>query len=238
MKLRRFTRAGVERFHRCLDTVGDAGFDSSRSALLEDPSITEALIGDVDLTDERLRSRMDAGRYLHEVAGQQRVEDVGRDVGLWSWLACLAFENICGRSADGSWDPGARPRWVLDATDYKRYYRHLLAGPYYIYREHRDDPGRALAVLCGPVGRMGDIVEQLASRQELVTNRGVMQVATMLYVEGPTGEQKRGAGGKGRGSPRRLVSVLQQLDLTWDLFELTGAEIMDMLPQEFDRFRP
>lgn len=113
----------------------------------------------------------------------------------------------------------------------------MLAGPYYIHRAHKEEPDRALAVLCGDVGKMGDIVEQLASRQEMVTNPGVMRAATTLYVDEDTRTQKRGAGGKGAGSPRRLASVLKQFDLTWDLFTMTGDEIVAMLPGEFARFR-
>jgi hypothetical protein len=67
--------------------------------------------------------------------------------------------------------PGERARHIPDATNFLRYYRHLLAGPWRTYRTHRDDPGRARVVLCQPLHTPGDLVEQLASRQELVTNR-------------------------------------------------------------------
>ena len=73
--------------------------------------------------------------------------------------------------------PGALARHIPEPGNFQRYYRHLLAGPYRIYRAHRDDPQRALALLCQPLDSPGDVVEQLASRQELVTNRGIMELA-------------------------------------------------------------
>jgi hypothetical protein len=45
------------------------------------------------------------------------------------------------------------------------------------------NPHRALGLLCRPLDSPGDVVEQLASRQELVTNRGIIELATRLYVD-------------------------------------------------------
>src|SRR5262249_16830000 len=115
---------------------------------------------------------------------------------------------------------------------------HLLAGPYRIYRAHRDNPQRALVLLCGPLDRPGDIVEQFASRQELVTNPTVIESATRLYVDPATNRPRRGAGGKSAGSARRLADVLEQFDVTWDLYTLTPDGLLTLLPHEFDRFRP
>jgi hypothetical protein len=84
---------------------------------------------------------------------------------------------------------------------------------------------------------MGDIVEQLASRQELVTNRAVVGAATKLYYDATRMAARRGAGGKGPGSPRRLADILNQLDLTWDLYAIADDDLISKLPAEFDRFK-
>ena len=99
-----------------------------------------------------------------------------------------------------------------------------------------------MSLLASPPHSPGDVVEQLASRQEYVTNNTVMQVATILYVS-PEGRIKAGAAGGGRGggrpgNVRRFVDFLNQLDLTWDLYGLEVDTLLDMLPSEFDRFRP
>jgi len=36
---------------------------------------------------------------------------------------------------------------------------------------------------------------------------------------------------------RRFVAVAGQLDLTWDLFSMSGPEILELLPSEFDRWK-
>ena len=93
-----------------------------------------------------------------------------------------------------------------------------------------------MAVLAAPLHRPGDIVEQLASRQELVTNQSVMEAATRLYI-GDDGLPKPRAAGRGAGSARRLADVLTQLDLTWDLYDLSTEKLLELLPPEFDEFK-
>lgn len=99
--------------------------------------------------------------------------------------------------------------------------------------EHRDydDPEH-------PLHTPGDLVEQLASRQELVTNRAFLAAATALYVDPQTGQPKRGGGGKSRGTARRLADFCNQIDVTWDLYALEPTELLAKLPKEFQRFQP
>jgi hypothetical protein len=84
---------------------------------------------------------------------------------------------------------------------------------------------------------MGDVVEQLASRQEIVTNKAIVGAATKLYYDRVTGAPRRGAGGKGAGSARRLADIINQLDLTWDLYAMSENDLIARLPAEFDRFK-
>ena len=94
-----------------------------------------------------------------------------------------------------------------------------------------------MALLCNPLDTHGEVVEQLAAHQNLVQSPTVMRVATELYYDHSTGELKRGAGGKAGGSPRRFKRILYQLALAWDLDTLGHRELIELLPDEFDRFR-
>ena len=140
--------------------------------------------------------------------------------------------EICP-TARGKLQPGASPRWIPQTGDWRRYYRHLLAGPYGIYYAHRDSPKRAMAVLCQRPGRPGDLVEQLASRQQIVTSPTIMQVATDCYVDPKTGRQRSSANRKGAGGARRFIDVLSQFDVTWDLSMLSPGDMQAYLPNEF-----
>lgn len=83
---------------------------------------------------------------------------------------------------------------------------------------------------------MNDIIEQLASRLELVTNPGFVSLVNALYYDPHESRIRRGAGGKGKGAPRRLADVMSQFDVTWDLYSMKKKDLLRLLPAEFDRF--
>jgi hypothetical protein len=178
---------------------------------------------------------MDAARYLDGVLSSVNGCDVERDAGLWAWLTLFYFDEVCPPDGNGRRKVRQRPKYIPAVMDYKTYYRHLLAGPYRVYRAHRDNPDRALAVLCGPLHTPGDIAEQILSRQEIIANPGAVELSTRLYFDATTGSFKRGAAG--RQGARRLADVFNQFDVTWDLSAMSADELLERLPREFDRFR-
>lgn len=193
--LRRFTDAGMAPLSRRLDQI-DLGATSEFEDLLDDPRLTEVVAEDITVQIRPLADRMDASAYLDPIVTAARavLPDVLRDRGLWTWLA-IAWMDHLAPIEGGRRKLKERARWVLEAENWQRYYRHLLAGPYFIYNVHRDDPERARALLLNPVNKPGEVVEQFASRQDLVRARGVMGAVTALYV-GNAGQFKRGAAGK------------------------------------------
>ena len=238
MQLRRFNQIGIEKFEDALDLIG-AGEELDLSLLLQDPDFTNVLLSQPIVEVRPFNSRFSAAQYFYKILepAQNVIGDVERDRGLWSWLAAAWLDVLAPRDDAGKRKLGARARWIPVVDDYTRYYRHLLAGPYRIYRAHRDDPQRAMGVLATPIGSPGEVVEQLVSRQEIVTSPSLMEAVTRLYYAPAEKKLKRGAGGKGGGSARRLVDVIQQFDLTWDVYGMDSSEFVDLLPHEFDRFK-
>lgn len=230
MKLRQFSLTGIAQFD---EFRASPLRDKARLLdLLEVPDLSEIVSDDIDLEVIQFANRMDLGEYLFTLFESAQISGLDNNQGIWSWLAAFYFEQLSPLSGN----LGERARWV-PSGDYRKYYRHLLAGPYKIYRAHRDNPDRALAILATSPAAPGDIVEQLASRQEIVTNKTLMEVATRLFI-GPNQTPKRGVAGRGAGSARRFAQLLNQLDLTWDLYSLSPDKLLELLPAEFDRFRP
>jgi hypothetical protein len=239
MKLRRLTPAGIAAFGGYLDALEHEPTRLVPSDVLNDPRLSEPLPVDVEITQQQFGSRFAAAEYFDNRFSDAGLGDTERDAGLWSWLALFYFDQVCPLGPNGERSPGERARYILDPANYRRYYRHLLAGPYRIYRAHRKNPGIALAVLCQPLDKPGEIVEQLASRQELVTNPAVMAAATILYIDKNTRRPKPGVQTKSEtkgGGPRRLAVVLNQFDVTWDLYAMQANELLNVLPAEFRRF--
>jgi len=236
MKLRRLREEGIRRFDDYLDLLKINPSAPPPVEILTDETTSEE-VARIEVTPQPLGTRFVAGQWLHGVLEQTRLRDTARDKGLWAWLSLLFFDEVCPADGRGHRKPGERARHIPDPTNFQRYYRHLLAGPWRVYRTHRDDPSRAKVVLCQPLHTPGDLVEQLASRQELVTNRAFMAAATVLYVDSATRQPKRGAGGKTRGTARRLADFCNQIDVTWDLYSMEVSELLGKLPKEFDRFQ-
>jgi hypothetical protein len=238
IQLRKFNQAGIEAFEDALQHIG-AGQDADISALLTDPALTEALSAEPVVEVRPFKDRFDAAQYFYTLLlpFEKALGDIERDKGLWAWLAAAWIDMLAPKDEAGSRKLRARPRWVPAVDDYKAYYRHLLAGPYRIYRAHHDDPSRAMVVLNTAVEQPGEVVEQLASRQEVITSPPLMSAITTLYYRETTGKLKSGAAGKGGGSARRLIDVIQQFDLTWDVYGLDPPEFLALLPAEFDRFK-
>lgn len=237
MKLRRFNSDGVAAFVTYRNRLANEPTLPPPRELLEDPGMTELIPGEVEVPSRSFKNRLEAGKFLNELLDAARIQTPERDRGLWAWLTLYYFDEVCPADGNGRRNAQDEARLIPILDNFQRFYRHLLLGPFLIVRAHRDQPERAIAMLCNPVWKPGEIVEQLASRKELVTNRAVVELATRLYYNPETGSFKRGAGSAVKGAPRRLAALLNQLDLTWYLYGMSTDEILDLLPKEFDRFR-
>ena len=215
--------------------LGRSGSDSAE-ALLRRGSYGELVEPQIRLHRRPFATRFELAESLVERLESGQAEDHA-DAGLWAWLALYFFDQLCPAQGKGGRRVGARVRWIPAVGNFRRYYRHLVAGPVGVFRAHRGNPEAARVLLCTPPHQPGEVVEQLTSRQELVRNPAVVGAATLLYFDSETGGVKRGAAGRGPGSARRLADVLNQLDVTWDLHAMTAEGVLAMLPSEFDRFR-
>jgi hypothetical protein len=237
MKLRKLTSVGIEEFGAYLDLLETEPTRLMPTQLLENSISTDIFGQPTEIEVKTFGTRYAAAEYLDDILVKSGVLEAERDVGLWAWLTLFFFNELCPPTSAGERELRERPAYIPEPANFQRYYRHLLLGPYLIFRAHRDAPKRAMSLLCKPLPIIDDIVAQLASRQELITNRALIEVATELYFDPATGTTKRGAGGKGGGSPRRLAEILQQFDVTWDLYAMQVSEFLRILPNEFDRFR-
>jgi hypothetical protein len=234
MNLRKFNEIGLQKFSEFLVGLGLDAAVAVPTSLLADPAATVELTPPVTIEQRNFASRLECATYLNQLLTGISEEDF-RDAGLWSWMSLFYFDQVCP-TKNGKRTPGERARHIPQMTNFQRFYRHLLLNPLMVYRAHVDHLDEVMGLLVNEVSSPGDISEQLASRQELITNRGVLGLATHLYMDPTTKKLKRGAGGKSAGSPRRLADFLNQVDLTFDLYAMTASDLKSVLPREFERF--
>lgn len=191
---------------------------------------------------EPFRTRLEFGQYLVQVLSTVDGAVISRNHRLWAWLALYYFDQICPPGKNGSRTPlKDYAAYVLDSEfNYTDYYRHLVRTPWIAVSLH---PALSRVVLTplkdvdAPLAQRGELIEQIASRQSLFRSPVVMAVADQMYYDPAISRPRRGSGSSGAGSPRRFATVLNQLDLTYDLESVTPDMIIARLPKEFDRWK-
>lgn len=237
MKVRRFNNNGIRQMGEFIDSLTTDNPQTYPKNILTDLACTEIIKPEIELKQRSFENRFEVGEYFKLKFDDVDINDIERDRGLWSWLALYYFDELCNTDSNGNPKPGERARWIPEIWDFRKYYRHLLAGPYRIFSAYSEEPSIAYSLLCTPPYQPGEVVEQLTSRQELVTNSSIVEASTKLYFDKQQRGHKRGAAGKGPGSARRLADIVSQLELTWDLYSLSTNEILGILPTEFNRFK-
>lgn len=236
-RLRRLQPAGISAFSEYLALARRDPQLEPPYSLLEDTVMSESLGVSAEASRRTFSTRLDAGIYLSALLEQTGLESVERDIGLWSWLSLFYFDELCPPGGHGNRAVKDGARYILEASNFRTYYRHLLAGPYHVVRAHRQHPERTAALLSGQLSTPGELYEQVSSRLELVSNPAFLDAVNRLYYDPKAGSLKRGAGGAGAGSPRRLAQVQRQLELTYDFNSLDSSGILALLPDEFARFK-
>ena len=234
-QLRILNDKGIAIYRDYLDELRSGAERKPPQELLIDPWCSARVPLEISIEAKTFQNKLAMGKYLNDVLRLLPHSQIEQQVGLWSWLTLFYFDYVCPVNKYGRRAPGPHYRYILD-LDFRRFNRHLLLGPYYAYKLHGDN---AALLLYGPIHQTNQFFIELTSRQALFTNRGVIDAATILYYEPKTGRAKRGTGTTERkpGALMRFIDVIQQLDLTHDLFSMKGNDVVALLPQEFTPLR-
>jgi hypothetical protein len=237
--VRKLTLQGINAFEQFISELRSDPTKSVPVNILTHPTTSEELPVQLSVEDKTFQSRLQLGEYLYKLFSSQEAMAFDRDPAVWGWLSLFYFDQLCPPTSDSTRKIGEIARYVPSVHAF-RYYRHLLAGPYHIYKAYRDNPGLAQIVLFSPVDTITDYTEQLASRQDIVQNKAAIAAATRLYFNPQSGKAKRGAAPNQHkpGTLRRFADLINQLDPTFDLYSMDAVQLLSKLPAEFDAYRP
>jgi hypothetical protein len=200
--------------------------DSEFSAALEQSQIANV---------PKFKDRYEFGLFLVELLRPYDPHLISYNKGLWSWLAAFFFEQLAPEDSEGK--RALRRPYVYVLSESRLYYRHLVRAPWYLVRTHGPEARYLLAPIRtddpAPLSRQSYLLDQLAARQFVISSPTLIVVARRLYTDPRTGRQRRGAGAKGKGSPRRLALIANQLALTYDIHNMSVDQLMKILPREF-----
>ena len=241
MYLKEFNDEGVKLFTEFLRAMHKGDNPEYPKYLLADETYSDCLGNTVLFPNKRnFQTKLELVKEIDSLFKQAGIDSPEQHPGLFTWLALYYFEFICKKDKNGelSIEKGKDyiAYYIPDMKNYARYYRHKLLVAYRIYKLHQDQIKGAMAILGSHPSTHGEIMEQIASRQELITNPGIINLLTYLYWDVEKKSLKSGYSSK-TGSPRRLASLLKQLDMTYDLQSVHKNELIKLLPKEFDKFK-
>ncbi|MCY4243244.1 MAG: hypothetical protein OXD36_16065 [Rhodobacter sp.] len=235
-EFRKLNGTGIAAFR---DYVREGAEGPPPVRLLESPETSEPLRSAIQPGSGRFDDRYMFGIYLNTLLKGFDPAAASGDVGLWSALALHWFDRLCPPDAGGNRSPGQEYLYVL-SSDYRHYYRHLVRSPWQLVKDH-GEASRFLLVSPRerkhPLSVNGEILEQFGGRQQVLGSRSVIRAASKLYLDARTSRPRTGVAGSGRGSARRFGLVLRQLDLTYDPECMSDSALINILPDEFDRWR-
>jgi len=238
LELRKFTDKGVETFRTYLDNLRIGSTAAPPYDLLVNPETSRPFKRGGRIAQRVFETRLDLARYLAEAMTGIEAVNIENDVELWSWISLFYFEQVCPPDPLGNRKPGRDYRHILE-PGYPNGHRHLIGGAYLVYTVYGLGDEISHLLLHTPLHIESKFNHEFVVRQSLITNKGIMEAAFRLYFDPSLKKPKRGAQLK-KGAPGtlyRFIDVIQQLDLNFDLYSMTGNEIISILPAEFDRWK-
>lgn len=240
------TDAGIRAAKTYLAVLRQDADAKPPAGLLTDRSYAKPVTPAVSVEQRSFANRREAGEYLADRLAPLGVGRIADNAGLWSWLGMFYFEQVVGWYADGRMRIAAADvAYVIDPQSDRRgdsqRHRNRLLAAWDIYTRHGE--ARARGLLSHPVSAMEQLADRLLGAVEAYRAPGIMDLANRLYTDPATGMQKSGIAGGGRDNQRppggivRLLDVLNQLYMTYDVYGMTAEQLLPLLPAEFERWQ-
>jgi len=234
VSIRVFTEEGISEFERIITEIRHGNMKEIPETLLVGEQYSELYEPIVNIERVEFKNKNELVPYLVNQLKLKENKQLYFNKGLWTWLSALFFNNICPEDGNGKRKVNESAFYILkDPKNYTKYYRHLLAYPCRLYSELGES---SKIFLIGTFQKRGEITEQFGAYQEIALNKGILDAANILYWDDSSENLKRGAASKGGGSARRLVRVIRQYQMTYDLNSMNGKEIVGLLPPEFAKW--
>lgn len=224
-----FTDAGLRLFQQTV-----SGAVEEEVLDLADPNLVVRITGTGEFDAKEFATAKEMAAAIVKSLNSMPLAALLSRSGLWAWLTFVLRDTLFPKDSTGRRKYGEVHRWLpSDPNDWQKAQRHLVRMPVILYSSLGQNADH---LLCTKPSVLPEIREQLTSQQDMF-HPAFQGAARLLYFDEKSGHLKRGAGGKAGGSPRRLARVRQQLDVTWDMFDLSAQRFLEILPHEFNRFK-
>lgn len=236
--IKRFNDRGIKKFEELLleFRMCESIETTKLNELINNDQLTENVEIAIMIEIPHDRSKFAIAKYLSELLDIKNNRQFYRDEGLWTWISAYFLEILVPyKKKTRARDFKEKALYVLESSKWNRYYRHLLAFSTLTYTELQE---RGRIFLRGEIYERGEIVEQLAAVYRIQRNPSIIEAATILFYDPANDSIVKGAADKTKGgTARRFREVLKQFQMTFDLNAMNGAQIANILPFEFNRWK-
>ena len=235
-----FTPEGMQVARNYLHGIRTGGWMPLPSGLLDDHTYSLPVEPEVYVESRPFRNRREAGQYLAERLEPLGATQMADNAYLWSWLGMFYLEGMT-ENRTTRLSEYAEHAYLLDPNQQGQpSSRHRLKLAYEIWIHHGE---RAWFMLNEPVVSLGHFTHRLASAIEIFRSEAIIDLAHLFYTDKSTGRLRNNILGTEKasvppGSLPRLIDVLNQLSMTYDVYGMTEEQLLRILPAEFDRFKP
>lgn len=218
-RLRMLKPDGTEAFRKYLIDLRSGTTPSLTLSELLSERFSHPFEPEVEVDKKKFENKLEMTKHLYEAFRRTGVDwrSVVNTDDLWNWLTILWFnELIEGKSR------------ILDTTHYildpGRYrYRHLVRSAFLTYCIH----GEEIGLLYMPLGKWGDLWEQIRGRSYLFRSRSLISLIHSLCWEEKKNRPRKGA----TETVREIWRLLLQFKRTYDVDSMNPSEILQLIPQ-------
>jgi hypothetical protein len=204
--------------------------------LLHYPQSSQPVPGAVEVDQTHFANRYDLAIHIAEALKGCDFQRLSFELGVWGWLSLFHFDLLCPQDLTGARKIGAMERYLFNSES-RRSSSHLIREAVIAVRTHKQ---HAKVLLVSPRGGIKDnlVLSELSSRQDLISNRNVIELVSQIYFDNKKGVIRHGATSRHRaGTVQRFAVVLQQLSLNFDLPAMSSRQIAGLLPEEFNHWK-
>ena len=177
-------------------------------------------------------TRREAGEYLSPLLAPMR-HRILFDAGVWSWLGMYYFAGM----APATLSPNNMTFIFESGEDTsnasrsdQQVYRHYLWGSWRLYEQHGEN---AAFLLDQEISSWDDLSQRSFGSRQVFSSLGMVQLILRLYT---SGAQKKRGYTHSPGGLRHLMRVLPQLELTHDVYGMAPDALLEVLPDDCQRW--
>ena len=198
---------------------------------------SKLFVPQIEIENRSFLSRMEFGSHLNELFQEIPRSSLINNEGLWNWLTIFFIDQIAPVDPSGRRHLGESARYLYNPY-YTRYYRHIVAASWDIYSKYQE---KSKIFLQTPMNSTNKITLEFACRQNLISNDNMVDAITALYwhkrSDGSEGAKRGAVTKKAPGNLYRFIALMNQLELTYDVYSMSGKEILELLPPEFAKWK-